>query len=608
MPSAQGHGGDPSGYGAASVGKGRLASAADACRALAPFFADSSWLLVVVAVTSLARGFAEAGLLYLVVQAAMLLASGDQMTDLALGPLAIEQVGRGPLFAACLVLVGVLFLLAAATSAAAAALTTRTLSRARKRTFSAFLASSWPVQSGEPEGRLQTILSGHVQRVGNGSLQLTNGVTALLSFLAYMVSAMLIDPLAAGIVVGGVTLVGMALLPLTRLSRRLSGATMHLNTRYAGRVAQAVRVAKEVRVFDVGQEVSRRLAADADEAERLGFRSRLVTKLTPSAYQYSALLLVVCGLIVISAVGAGEVAQLGAIVVLLVRALSYGQQLSSTAQQLADTRPFLDELVQMQHRYETHRFPREGRRLQGVDTIALRHVGFDYQADEPVLEDLSLMVDSGEAIGVVGPSGSGKSTLVQILLRLRTPTRGVYEVDGRSAEEFALDDWYRNFAFVPQENLLLAGTVRDNVRFFRRHLSDEDLERGAQLAHIHDDILALPQGYETAVGPGARDLSGGQRQRLGLARALAGTPSVLVLDEPTSALDMRSEDLMHQTLREVSGSLTLFIIAHRLSTLTMCDRIVVIERGRLVAVGTHRELERGNAFYQDALRFSQVGT
>lgn len=585
---------------------GRLASAVAAGRALAPFFAGGSWLLAVVAATSLIRGFTEAGLLYLVVQAAMLVAAGEQAADLALGPVVIESAGRASIFAACLVLVFALFLLAVATSAAAAALTTRSLNRARKRTFSSFVASPWRVQSEEPEGRLQTLLSGHVQRVGNGSLQLTNGITALLSFVAYMVSAVLLDPLAAGVVVSGVTLVGLVLLPLTRLSRRLSGETMQLNTRYAGRIAQAVRLAKEMRVFDVGEEVTRRLAAHADEAERLGFRSRLLTKLTPSIYQYSALLLVVCGLIIISAMGGGEVSQLGAIVLLLVRALSYGQQMSSTAQQLAETRPFLDELVEMQARYERHRSPREGRRLQGMETLALRHISFAYQGDESVLDDVSLTVDAGEAIGVVGPSGSGKSTLVQVLLRLQTPTAGVYEIDGRPAEGFALEDWYRQFAFVPQENLLLAGSIRDNIRFFRARLSDDDLEHGARLAHIHDDIVALPQGYETVVGPGARDLSGGQRQRLGLARALAGTPSVLVLDEPTSALDMRSEELMQQTLRDVSGSLTLFLVAHRMSTLSICDRILVLERGRVVALGTHVELESGNAFYQDALRLSQV--
>ncbi|HEV2068502.1 MAG TPA: ABC transporter ATP-binding protein [Acidimicrobiales bacterium] len=557
-------------------------------------------------VASLTKGFAEAGLLYLVVQAAMLVAAGQQTTELSLGPVVMEQAGRGLIFAACLVLVLVLFMLAVVTSAAAAALTTRTLSRARKRTFGAFVASSWRVKSEEPEGRLQTLLSGHVQRVGTGSLQVTNGITALLSFVAYMASAVLIDPLAAGVVVFGVTVVGLALLPLTRLSRRLSGEAMQLNNRYAGRIAEAVRLAKEVQVFDVGEDVSRRLATDADEAERFGFRSRLVTKLTPSVYQYSALLLVVCGLVIISSVGGGEVAQLGAVVVLLVRALSYGQQLSSTAQHLAETRPFLDELLRAQDRYHRHRLPRDGHRLRRMDTIALRRVRFAYQPGEPVLDDVTFTVAAGEAIGVVGPSGGGKSTLVQTLLRLRTPTEGAYEIDGRPAKDFALGDWYRHFAFVPQENLLLAASVRDNIRFFRAHLSDDDLEHGARLAHIHEDIVALPQGYETVIGPGARDLSGGQRQRLGLARALAGTPNVLVLDEPTSALDMRSEELMQHTLRDISGSLTLFIVAHRMSTLSICDRILVLERGRVVALGTHAELESANSFYQDALRLSRT--
>ena len=150
--------------------------------------------------------------------------------------------------------------------------------------------------------------------------------------------------------------------------------------------------------------------------------------------------------------------------------------------------------------------------------------------------------------------------------------------------------WSHLVAMVPQDNQLIRGSVADNVRFYRTDFSDVDVEQAARAAHVHDEIMALPDGYTTEIGPGARDLSGGQRQRLGITRALIGRPQMLVLDEPTSALDQRSEQLFRQTLMELRGATTLVLIAHRPATLEVCDRIVRVERGgvREVPVNTDR--------------------
>jgi ABC-type multidrug transport system fused ATPase/permease subunit len=208
-------------------------------------------------------------------------------------------------------------------------------------------------------------------------------------------------------------------------------------------------------------------------------------------------------------------------------------------------------------------------------------------------------VARGEAVGIVGPSGAGKSTLIQILLQLRTPTVGHYLINGEPAEDFDPADWHRRVAYVPQEPRLIHATVAENIRYLR-DLDDSAVQRAARLARIHDDIVSWNHGYDTVVGPRADAVSGGQQQRLCLARALAARPEVLVLDEPTSALDPRSESLLQESLRSLIGEATMFIAAHRMSTLDMCGRVMVIVDGRLEAFDTVERLYRDNPYYRSA--------
>jgi ABC-type multidrug transport system fused ATPase/permease subunit len=216
-----------------------------------------------------------------------------------------------------------------------------------------------------------------------------------------------------------------------------------------------------------------------------------------------------------------------------------------------------------------------------------------------VLSDISFRVAGGEAIGIVGPSGAGKSTLVQILLRLRTPQQGRYLVNGVPADAFAGRAWTAMVAYVPQEPRLLHASVAENIRYFR-DIPAAAVEDAARLARIHNDIVAWQDGYDTTIGPRADAISGGQQQRICIARALAGRPELLILDEPTSALDPRSESLLQESLLVLKERLTLVIIAHRMTTLEICDRVMVIVDGRLEAFSAAAELKLESAYYRAA--------
>jgi ABC-type multidrug transport system fused ATPase/permease subunit len=190
-----------------------------------------------------------------------------------------------------------------------------------------------------------------------------------------------------------------------------------------------------------------------------------------------------------------------------------------------------------------------------------------------------------------------------LLLRLRSPGEGAYLVNGIAAGEISQDDWHSRVAYVPQEPRLLHASVAENIRFFR-DLDDDAVRHAGALARIDEDIMSWPDGYDTIVGPRADAVSGGQQQRICLARALVAQPEVLVLDEPTSALDPTSEALIQESLTSLKQQLTLFIVAHRMSTLDICDRVMIIIDGKLQAFDTIDHLTEHNTYYRTASKIA----
>jgi len=228
--------------------------------------------------------------------------------------------------------------------------------------------------------------------------------------------------------------------------------------------------------------------------------------------------------------------------------------------------------------------------------IELREVVFGY-GDRPALEGVSLRLPVGKVVAVVGPSGSGKSTLVSLLMRFEQPQQGRLEVDGVDAGRYTQRSLRAQFSLVTQDAQLFSGPVIDNLRLGRPSASQAEVEAAAKVAAAEVFIQALPQGYQTPIGERGVVLSGGQRQRLALARAVLSGAPVLVLDEATSNLDPESEREVQQALKAVLKERTALVIAHRLSTVQEADLIYVMERGRVVERGNHRELlAQGGAY------------
>jgi ATP-binding cassette subfamily B protein len=241
--------------------------------------------------------------------------------------------------------------------------------------------------------------------------------------------------------------------------------------------------------------------------------------------------------------------------------------------------------------------------------VGFDNVGFAYPARPDVLaiDGVSLQVKAGEKVAIVGPSGAGKSTLFHLLLRFYDPATGAISLDGVPIKAADPRDVRARIALVPQDSVVFAASARENIRFGRPGASDAEVERAADLAHATEFLRRLPGGFETQLGERGVTLSGGQRQRIAIARAILRDAPLLLLDEATSALDAESETLVQTALEELMRHRTTLVIAHRLATVLSCDRILVMDQGRIVEQGTHASLVAANGLYARLARLQFEG-
>lgn len=229
--------------------------------------------------------------------------------------------------------------------------------------------------------------------------------------------------------------------------------------------------------------------------------------------------------------------------------------------------------------------------------IRAESVGFSYDPRSPVLSNLSFEAKPGELVALVGPTGAGKTTVINLLHRFYDPTQGRITIDGQDLRDVTIESWYRQVALVPQETILFGGTIMDNIRYGRPDAADAEVQEASRAAHAHEFISEFPDSYRTIVGEKGVNLSGGQRQRIAMARAILKNPRILLLDEATSSLDTESERLVQEALERLMKGRTTFVVAHRLSTVQRADRILVLDKGRLVEAGSHSELLARKGLY-----------
>lgn len=543
-----------------------------------------------------------------ILEAAVLVAITSAVLAITEGSGSVTVFERDLPMAWALILVGIALLIRLALALVgiriSAGLAARVTTTVRRDVAQAFLGASWEAQHNEPAGRLQELLTTFTGNATHSVRSFTNWLSAGLSLAAFLVAAVVVDVRATAFVLLALVVLGAVLYPIRRGIGRRAAVEARTGLNFTNAVSEFGGLGFEMQVFGVKDEFVARVEGLSKEHVNAKRRVQTYSEALAPTYMTLAYGGVLIAVAVLAVQGTSGIASVGAVLLLMLRSLAYGQALQGHAGSIASSSAYVRSLKRATDSYRERQAVGGARRPSSAVPVVFENVGFAYSPERATLTDVSLTIEPHEIVGVIGPSGAGKSTLAQLMLGLRAPSSGRVVAGGCDLREIDREWWSSRVSVVAQEASLFTGTVAENIRFFREGLDDDALGEAAVRANLLDDVMALPDGFGTHLGERGGQLSGGQRQRLSIARALVDDPELLILDEPTSALDGRSEELIRDSLRGLRGKTTVIIIAHRMSTLDICDRIMVIEDGRVTGFDTPEELQANNAFYQKAMLIS----
>ncbi|MEE4960056.1 ABC transporter transmembrane domain-containing protein [Pseudomonas alliivorans] len=451
---------------------------------------------------------------------------------------------------------------------------------------------------------LQSVIGSSLSMFLRNALMVVGGV--ILLFVT--------NPKLTSIVVVALPLIIAPILMFGRRVRSLSRESQDRVADVGSYVAEALGQIKTVQAYNHQQQDKQRFSMTAEQAfdtarKRILQRSWLVTVVIVLVLGAVAVMLWVGGMDVISGrISSGELAAFVFYALVVGMAIGTLSEVIGELQRAAGAAERISELLQARSEIAAPTIDLQRLPARVTGRLALEDVCFAYPSrpERNAIDHLTLAIQAGETLAIVGPSGAGKSTLFDLLLRFYDPQHGRVLLEGVPVTEVDPLDLRRCFAFVSQSPALFFGSVEDNIRYGNAAATSEQVEAAARIAHAHEFILDMAEGYQTHLGDSGMGLSGGQRQRLAIARALLVDAPILLLDEATSALDAQSEHLIQQALPSLMKGRTTLVIAHRLATVQNADRIAVMDKGRLVAVGTHKQLIANNPLYARlaALQFS----
>jgi len=445
---------------------------------------------------------------------------------------------------------------------------------------------------------LQTVIGSSISIALRNALMFIGGV-----ILLFITNAKL-----SLLVIGSVPFVVAPVIIFGRKVRRLSRTSQDTLADVGSYAGEALRHIKIVQAFnhqrtDENSFAERVEIAFSVAVQRIRQRSWLVAMVMLLVLSAIALMLWVGGQDVLRGqTSAGELAAFIFYAFIVAGSVGAISEVYSDLQRAAGATERLMELLQSESELPEPAVPKS---LSGEGQLRLDKIGFVYptRPDQKVLDQVDFAVAPGETVALVGPSGAGKSTLFDLLQRFYDPSAGSIYLDGVDIRDLRLADLRAQIGFVPQDPVLFSGSIRDNLLYGAPQASELDIARAVQQAHAAEFINVLPEGIDTVIGEGGMGLSGGQKQRLAIARALLPEPRLVLLDEATSALDADSERHISDSVRELRGHCSVLVIAHRLSTVREADRIVVLEAGRVLAIGTHSQLVADNPLYR---RFVEI--
>ncbi len=471
----------------------------------------------------------------------------------------------------------------------------------RKAIYENSLYASWPYLLQQKIGHLQHMLVNHLAFVFSSLRSIAHGVTDVTGLVVYVGIALSISPTItlATLAFGAVFL--FISNPLTARIKKYAEKRTEMAHGLARYIAENSLGLKTIKAMAIEDSVMK-------FANKLFDRFTIARKMISFTKAISSVILQPFSIIFISTVFAVSYKLPGfdlgifvATIYLIHRTFIYVGKAQEVLNEMQDTIPYVKSIDELENELRINREATGGAESFVFDRdLVFKNVSFAYSPEMKVFENLNLVIRKGEMIGVIGPSGVGKTTLVDLLLRLFEIGGGAILLDGKNISEINLKEWRRNIGYVSQDIFLKNTTIEHNIKFYDDLVSDERMAEAAKMVGIYDFIMSLPAGFQSIVGERGVLLSGGQRQRVVLARVLARSPKILVLDEATSALDNESEAVVKSTIEKLKGDITIIAIAHRLTTITGSDRLLVLGDGEVIEEGSPSELlaKKDSYFYK----------
>lgn len=464
----------------------------------------------------------------------------------------------------------------------------------RNSLFGGFLKANWGNSSQLSHGEVVNQLTTECQRAGLALSFELLGVATVIQIALYAAFSMVISWQLLILAVGFGVLTLLVVLPLTRRAKVLGGLTNEANRDLSFFGLEYLRSLKLLKAMSSEESAARNMSEKTDNLSSINFMAEM--NMT-QVYFITQALPVVIFTVVIGFSHEVLKTPVSLILVFLLFMARIAPRVAQLQQQIqgynlhSPAISAIDDVIE-RNRAQVERLNRNGMTFQRVaDSIVLERVSYTYPGSQaPTVEDVSLVIPRNTMVAFVGGSGAGKSTLLDILIGLRLPDAGRVAVDGVDLGEFDLVSWRRRIGIVPQEATVFNASLDNNLRFFHPEATDEDVARALAIAHLDNVVEVLPYGLDTLLGENGVRLSGGERQRVALARALVGRPEILMLDEATSALDNESERYVQDAIGRIANTLTIIVIAHRLSTVRRADMIYVVENGHVIESGSYAEL------------------
>jgi len=481
----------------------------------------------------------------------------------------------------------------------------------QKKLFSGFISAQWPFFAAQKTGEMLNLIVSEATRLGSALFSILQLMIAALILCIYIVIALFLSWKVTLLILAGGVVTLLVMRPLRDATRRFGEGLSGVGANVSTTLTEMLSGAKFIKAGGDEDKAQLLVSAQVDRLRHnLTWSMFLPTTVRGALEVFGVLMLLAVLVYGLKAEHTGA-AQLLVLIALVVRLFPRLMHLQLFLYTLDLSIPAFELLTKIDKQLAEHRENSRGRTIDNVDgllpaDIALRDVVMRY-GDKVVLDKVSFTIPARRIVGLVGPSGAGKSTLLDVLMGLIEPSGGCVEIGGNALKDIDLVGWRHRIGYVSQETFLFHDTICNNIRWSVPEASFDAVKAAARAAGMDAYISDLPAGYDTIVGDRGVKLSGGQRQRISIARALIRNPALLILDEATSALDSLSEQEVMGVVNRLTGSMTIVIVAHRLSTVREADLIYVLEHGEIVEQGTWAELSSQQALFQRLMQAQALG-